>query len=426
MQMRSALVLVLLFFGVLRAQNLTVEIIGGGLKRHAISLLNFQNQNLLDPDFQDVIKHDLSMTGLFNFVDSSEAIYEPEQINDSLSWISRGIMSINMGSVRRLSGDNLEVKVALFDLSQSKSYFNRLFTIRSSQSRQLAHLISDLIYEAITGIKGVFSTKIIYVFKPLNTDRGRYQLQVADIDGTNQQTILRSNEPIISPAWSPDGRKVAYVSFENRKPVVYLHDLATGNRQVASNFKGSNSSPAFSPDGTKLSVTLTRNENSQIFFLNLGSLSSPPQSLIKSNGIDTEGVFSPDGRYFYFTSDRVGSPQIYRFELSTGKTERVTYEGNYNVTPAVSVNGDLAFIRSQGGNFKLMIKRKGDVAVSYTSGSDDESPSWSANGQMILYSTKERGRSLLKIITVDGSTTTTLKTPLGEIDSPEFSPFIGP
>jgi TolB protein len=254
------------------------------------------------------------------------------------------------------------------------------------QLRATAHRISDYVYEKLTGEPGVFSTRIAYVVK----STGRYELKIADADGSNDQAALASREPIISPAWSPDGAKLAYVSFEAKKPVVYVHDLASGRRHVAANFKGSNSAPAWSPDGKRLAVVLTKDGSSQLYVVNVDG--SGVTRIASSAGIDTEPRWSADGQYIYFTSDRGGSPQIYRIAASGGNAERISFEGSYNVTPRPSPDGkSLAFITRNGGRFQLALMDLATKQVQIlTDSTKDESPSFAPNGRMILIRHRNR------------------------------------
>jgi TolB protein len=285
--------------------------------------------------------------------------------------------------------------------------------------RLAAHRIADYVFEKLTGDKGVFATRMAYVTK----GGGRYTLRVADADGEAAQVALNSPEPIISPAWSPDGRELAYVSFESQKAVVYAQDVLSGQRRPIANFRGSNSAPAWAPDGRQLAVTLSRDGGSQLFMIGRNGENS--RRLTSSPAIDTEPVFSADGR-IYFVSDRGGSPQIYRMPAGGGSAERISFNGNYNVSPAISPDGRfMAYIGRQGGAFKLQLLDLvgGGAPRTLTDTSDDESPSFAPNGKLIVYATRLQGRDVLMTTTLDGKIKARLLSTSADVREPVWGPY---
>ena len=293
-------------------------------------------------------------------------------------------------------------------------------TAAENDMRLAGHRIADTVYEKLTGIKGIFSTRIAFVSKQGN----RYRLNVADWDGQNVQTALNAAEPIISPSWSSDGRKLAYVSFETRKPVVYVHDLATGQRKAVAQFKGSNSAPAWSPDGRQLAVTLTRDGSSQIYQVSAEG-GQAARRLTQSSSIDTEPVYSPDGQNLYFTSDRGGAPQIYQMKSSGGQARRITFGSAYNVSPRISPDGRLmAYVTQRSGRFLIALKDLGGGEERLlTDTGEEESPSFSPNGQWIMYTTRAGGREYLMAVSVDGRIKQRLSSSTGDVREPAWGPY---
>jgi len=290
-----------------------------------------------------------------------------------------------------------------------------------AQLRATAHRIADFVYEKLTGDRGVFSTRIAYVTRA----GSRYTLRVADADGENGQVALSSGQPIISPAWSPSGKELAYVSFERQKAVVFVHTVATGERRAVADHRGSNSAPAWSPDGQSLVVTLSREGGSQLF--RIGRNGENPTRIASSAAIDTEALFSADGRWIYFTSDRGGGPQIYRMPAEGGGAERVTFAGNYSISPALSPDGrTLAFVARSGNSFRLTtldLGSPGAQPVPITDTNDDEHPSFAPNGRLLVYATKVQGRSVLMTTTLDGKIKARLPSATADLREPVWGPY---
>jgi TolB protein len=420
--MRKLLAVFLLCFATAAAAQLSIEITGAGAQRIPIAVAPFAGEGALAQGISSIVRADLERSGLFRALELpalNPPLTESSGVNYA-EWRARLADALVQGSVAARPDGRFEVRFKLFDTVKGADLSGVAYTMSRQQARTTAHRIADFVYEKLTGEKGVFSTRIAYVVKRGN----RFELQIADADGAGEETALASFEPIVSPAWSPDGRRLAYVSFENKKPVVYVHLLADGKRQVAANFKGSNSAPAWSPDGSRLAVCLSRDGGSQIYLVNPDG--SGVRRLTQSGGIDTEPVFSPDGQTLYFTSDRGGSPQIYRMPAGGGEAQRVTFEGSYNVSPRISPDGRvLAFIARNGGKFQVATLDFASRQTQLLTDSDkDESPSFAPNGRMILLATVNGGRGVLSAVSADGRIKQRLTVSAGDVREPAWGPFI--
>lgn len=398
-----------------------VEVSGVGLTQIPFAIANFKGGEQAPQDLVSIIRADLERSGQFRGVAPVAGAQLDETSRPDLApWRERAADVLLTGSVARLADGRYDVRFRLWDVVRVQDLGGLSLPVRPGDLRLAAHRMADYIYEKLTGDKGIFSTRIAYVTQ----NGGKHSLWVADADGENGQVALASPEPIISPAWSPVGGQLAYVSFESRKPVIYAHELATGRRRLVANFKGSNSAPAWSPDGRTLLATLTLDGGSQIYSIDVASGANT--RLTRSSSIDTEPTWDAKSNQIYFVSDRGGAPQVYRMSPQGGNAERVTFSGTYNTSPALSPDGNtLAYITRVGGGFKLQVMdlRSGAVA-SITDTVADESPSFAPNGKLIIYATKQQGREALMTTTLDGRIKTRLASAQGDIREPDWGPFV--
>ncbi|AVS84765.1 Tol-Pal system protein TolB [Paracidovorax avenae] len=397
----------------------SLTIVGVGTTQYPTAIAPFRGEAGSPQKISAIIQADLERSGQFRAVDASGPQLDENSRPDVALWKQKGADSLTTGSITRLPDGRYDVRFRLWETVRGEDKGGQSFVVTQADLRLVAHRIADYVYEKLTGQRGIFSTRIAYVTKA----GSRYSLWVADADGENAQSALSSPEPIISPAWSPSGTQLAYVSFESRKPVVYVHDVSTGRRRLIANFRGSNSAPAWSPDGRTLAVTLSRDGGSQLYTIDANG--GEPRRLMQSSGIDTEPTYSSDGRNIYFVSDRGGAPQIYRVPATGGSAERVTFTGAYNISPSISPDGKwLAYISRVGGAFKLHVMdlTSGSVTA-ITDTTADESPSFAPNGKLIVYATQQQGREALMTTTLDGKIKARLAGQSGDIREPDWGPF---
>ena len=397
-----------------------VEISGVGATQLPIAITRFRDEDKSAQPISVIVRADLERSGVFRGIDSTAVLDEVARPVMS-EWRGRGADALVGGSVTRLADGRYDVRFKLWDVVKGVELGGQSNAVEAADLRLAAHRIADYIYEKLTAEKGVFSTRIAYVTR----GGSRYTLRVADADGEGGQVALNSAKSIISPAWSPDGRELAYVSFESQKAVVYAQDVASGKRRVLANFRGSNSAPAWSADGQTLAVTLSRDGSSQIYLLNRNG--DNLRRLTTSPAIDTEPAFAPDGRGLYFVSDRGGTPQIYRTSLNGGGTvERITFASSYNISPAISPDGrTMAYISRLGNEFRLhtLDLTTNGQPVALTDTSDDESPSFSPNGRLIIYATRAQGRDVLMTTTLDGKIKARLISTTADVREPVWGPY---
>lgn len=428
MRMKVVLLLVVLLCGSRGALAvLTIEITQGMEAATPIAIVPFAPLNGAQPpeDVAAIVAADLRRSGRFAPLPEADLIARPHDGNAVRfpDWRVLGVGDLVIGRVLATGPNQYEVQFQLFDVFRARQLAGYSIPATAGNLRRVAHRISDLIYEALTGEPGAFDTRIAYVTAEQGPEGKRFALQVADSDGHNPQTVLRSAQPLMSPAWSADGQQLAYVSFEQRRAAVYVQNIGTGARREVASFEGINGAPAWSPDGRQLALTLSRDGNPEIYLLRLsdGSL----RRLTNSSGIDTEPSWMPDGRHLVFTSDRGGSPQIYRLNVGGGRAERVTFEGSYNAGADVSPDGkQLALVHREDGNYRIAVLDLENRHLRVlTDGRLDEAPSFAPNGSMIIYATDTGRRGVLAAVSADGRFRQRLTLSEGDVREPVWSPL---
>ena len=401
--------------------ELRVDVSGVGTTQIPIAIANFKGQDAAPQKPGSIVHADLERSGQFKPIDPGMSLDESSR-PDFNAVRQKNVDALLTGSITKSADGRFEVRYRLWDVVKVQDLGGQSFVVVASDLRLVSHRIADQIYEKLTGDKGVFSTRVSYVTKQAN----KHLLWVADSDGENAQAALTSPEPIISPRWAPNGTDLAYVSFESRKPVVYVHDVATGKRRILANFKGSNSAPAWSPDGKSIALTLSRDGGSQIFTMD--AKGGDTKRITQSSGIDTEPVYAADASAIYFVSDRGGSPQIYRTPVAGGPVQRVTFSGSYNISPALSPDGRwLAYISRNGTQYKLqLLDLSTDKVYPLTESTMDERPSFAPNSKLIMYATQIQGKEVLMTTTLDGKITTRLAVQATNTREPHWGPFLKP
>jgi TolB protein len=412
---------------------LTIQITEGTDGALPIAVVPF----VLDPgtvappeDLSEIIRADLARSGRFKPMPIADLVARPSQGSDVRfsDWRLVGQESLAIGRIRARADGRLEILFQLFDVFKGQQLAGYSIPFDVSDTRRVAHRISDIIYEKLTGQKGAFTTRISYI-TALNDAKGarQFKLNIADADGFNEQTILTSAQPLLSPSWAPDGNRLAYVSFESGKPQVFIQEVFTGKREAITSFPGLNSAPAWSPDGRYLALTLSQTGDAEIFLLELAS--KKLVRITQHRAIDTEPVWAPDSRSLVFTSDRGGRPQLYKVDIAglkrAGQPKRLTFEGDYNARAAFSADGKkLAMVNGNEGRFRIAVMdlETGQLRV-LTDTRLDESPSFAPNDSMIIYATEYAGRGVLSAVSVDGRVHQRIEVQTGDVREPAWSPF---
>lgn len=374
---------------------------------------------------ESVVYADLQRSGYFSIIDRKnypQLVVKLDQV-DYPKWRNVGIEALLSMTATLADEGKVRVQFELYDLVRKNRLLGHSVTINKNQLRKVAHKISDLVFEKLTGIKGAFSTRIAYISEGGDKNDKKYQVQIADADGYSPRTIFSSSKQLLSPAWSPDGRRLAYVSFENDHSEIFVQDVSTGKRTKISSQPGINSAPAWSPDGLSIAMTLSSGGNPDIYIVDLENRKL--RKLTDHYGIDTEAEWSPDGRFIYFTSNRSGAPQIYRVSFGGGTPKRMTFEGNYNAAPSVSADGNfIAMVHRNDGGYRIgLLDIERNSFSLLTDGVLDEAPSFAPNGSMIIYSNRHNNSTVLSAVSADGRVRQRLSLQKEKVREPSWSPF---
>ncbi|AXA67892.1 MULTISPECIES: Tol-Pal system beta propeller repeat protein TolB [Pseudomonas] len=394
----------------------------------AVVPFGWQGGQPLPEDLGNIVSDDLRNSGVFSPIPRQNMLSQPSQASEVIfrDWKALGANYVLVGNVVP-NGGRLQISYALFNVSTEQQVLTGNVGGSTDQLRDMAHFISDQAYEKLTGVKGAFSTRILYVtaerFSATNT---RYTLQRADYDGARAVTLLQSREPILSPRFAPDGKRIAYVSFEQQRPRIFMQYIDTGRREQLTNFEGLNGAPAFSPDGNRLAFVLSKDGNPEIYVMDLGSRAI--RRVTNDSAIDTEPFWGKDGQTIYFTSDRSGKPQIYKTSANGGGAERVTFVGNYNANPKLSADEKtLVMVHRQEGftNFQIAAQdlQRGSVRV-LSNTSLNDSPTVAPNGTMLIYATRQQDRGVLMLVSINGRVRIPIPTAQGDVREPSWSPYL--
>jgi len=394
----------------------------------AVVPFGWQGGSVLPEDMAEIIGKDLRNSGVFEPIPRQNMISLPTQASEVIyrDWQALGAQYVLVGSIVPNAG-RLQIQFALFNVTTQQQVMTGSVGGGVDQLRDMAHHIADQSFEKLTGVKGAFSTRMLYVTaERFSVNNTRYTLQRSDYDGARAVTLLQSREPILSPSFAPDGRRIAYVSFEQKRPRIFVQHIDTGRREQITNFEGLNGAPAWSPDGNRLAFVLSKDGNPEIYVMDMGS--RQVRRVTNQQSIDTEPFWGKDGQTLYFTSDRSGKPQIYKTNINGGSAERVTFIGNYNANPKLSADEKtLVMIHRQDGYtvFKVAAQdlQRGNLRI-LSDTSLDESPTVAPNGTMVIYATRQQGRGVLVLASTNGRVRLPLPTAQGEVREPSWSPYL--
>jgi len=424
--MKRTTLLFILIYSTIVSADLEVVITEGNSSSIPIAILPFTNNNQ-SIKLASVISDDLNLSGQFKTLDNEQLIDDPKFPNQIKygNWRLVGADFLTIGAVRSSGPGRYEIDIKLFSVVDQKQILSLTLPVLEGDFRSGGHYIADKIYEEITGIKGIFSTKIAYVTATQVTDGIEYQLLVADADGKNSQALVTSSQPLLSPKWSPMGDKIVYVSFEKGNSAIYVQDLSTGGRELMSNYKGINSGPSFSPDGKKLALTLSKSGNPEIYTMDI--YTKRLQQITNSWSIDTGANWAPDGNSLVFTSDRGGKPNLYQIDILSKNAKRLTFDADYNAGGSFSPDGKhICYVQGNKNDYRIALRHnKSETSQQISDGPLDETPTFAPNNNMILYATKNKqGQGILISTSLDGSVKNQLLVSNGHIREPSWSPVI--
>ncbi|MCU1757542.1 MULTISPECIES: Tol-Pal system beta propeller repeat protein TolB [Pseudomonas] len=416
--------------GMAVAEEKNILVTSGSDRATPIAVVPFgwQGGTVLPDDIAEIVGNDLRNSGYYSPIPKQNMISQPTQASEVIfrDWKALGAQYVMVGNIVP-AGGRLQVQYALFNVSTEQPVLTGSVSGTTEQLRDMAHYISDQSFEKLTGIRGAFSTRLLYVTaERASVNNTRYTLQRSDYDGARAVTLLQSREPILSPRFAPDGKRIAYVSFEQKRPRIFVQNIDTGHREQVTNFEGLNGAPAWSPDGSKLAFVLSKDGNPDIYVMNMASRQIT--RVTNGPGINTEPFWGKDGSTIYFTSDRGGKPQVYKTTIGSGAAQRVTFIGNYNANPKLSADEKtLVMIHRQDGftNFRVAAQdlERGSVKI-LTDTNLDESATVAPNGTMVIYATRQQGRGVLMLVSINGRVRLPLPTAQGEVREPSWSPYL--